>query len=83
MWLLDPRGLLPDVLLSMTDKNLVPVVPREGWHVLHLFYKIEHGQWSLLSPDEQREAKTSFTELVAEIREIENTQLLIFSMVTP
>ncbi|MES2572747.1 MAG: hydrogen peroxide-dependent heme synthase [Verrucomicrobiota bacterium] len=67
----------------MTDKNLVPVVPREGWHVLHLFYKVEHGQWALLSPDEQREALTGFTELVAEIRETEKTQLLIFSMVTP
>lgn len=67
----------------MTDSTLAPVVPREGWHVLHLFYKIEHGQWSLLSPDEQREAKTHFTELVAEIRETENTQLLVFSMVSP
>lgn len=67
----------------MTDKTPTPVVPREGWHVLHLFYKIEHGQWSLLSPDEQRKAKTHFTELVAEIRGAENTQLLIFSMVSP
>ncbi|MDB6154161.1 MAG: putative heme peroxidase, partial [Chthoniobacteraceae bacterium] len=67
----------------MTDKNLVPVVPREGWHVLHLFYKVEHGQWSVLNPDEQREALTGFTELVAEIRETESTQLLIFSVVTP
>jgi peroxiredoxin len=67
----------------MIDPNFVPVVPQEGWHVLHLFYKVEHGQWSILSPDEQREAKTSFTELVAEIRETENTQLLIFSMVSP
>jgi peroxiredoxin len=67
----------------MSDPNPAPVVPREGWHVLHLFYKIEHGQWALLGPDEQREAKTAFTELVAEIRETPDTQLLIFSMVTP
>ncbi len=67
----------------MTDSNPAPVVPSQGWHVLHIFYKIEHGQWALLTPDEQREAKTSFTELVAEIREMETTQLLIFSMVSP
>ncbi len=67
----------------MSELNPVPVIPHEGWHVLHLFYKVEHGQWSMLSPDEQREAKTSFTELVAEIRETEKTQLLIFSIVSP
>ncbi len=73
----------PDVLRPMTEKSPASVVPREGWHVLHLFYRIEHGQWALLSPDEQREVKTSFTELVAEIRETETTQLLIFSIVSP
>jgi chlorite dismutase len=67
----------------MSDPNLVPVVPREGWHVLHLFYKIEHGQWALFSPDEKRAAMTAFTELVAEIRSLPDTQLLIFSMVGP
>jgi len=72
-----------DVLCPMTEHSLAPVVPIEGWHVLHLFYKIEHGQWSLLRPDEQRAAKTHLTELVQEIRAAENTQLLIFSMVSP
>jgi chlorite dismutase len=67
----------------MTDQLPAPVVPAEGWHVLHLFYKIEHGQWSLFSPDEQREAKTQLTELLAEIRATENVQLLHFAMVSP
>ncbi len=60
-----------------------PVIPNEGWHVLHLFYKIDHGQWSLLSPDEQREAKTNLTELIQEVRATPDTQLLVFSMVSP
>ena len=54
-----------------------------GWHALHLFYRIEHGQWALLSADEQREVKTAFTELVAEVRKTAGVRLLIFSMVTP
>src|SRR3954471_15735834 len=60
-----------------------PVVPTEGWHVLHLFYKIEHGQWALLSPEEQRAAKTRLSEVAQEIRATPETQLLIFSMVSP
>ncbi len=39
----------------MTDKNIA-LVPEEGWHCLHLFYRIEHGQWQLLSREEQNAA---------------------------
>jgi chlorite dismutase len=67
----------------MTDILADSVIPKEGWHSLHLFYKIEHGQWALLSPEEKLEAKTNFTELVQEIRATETTQLFIYSMVTP
>ena len=42
---------------AMTDKN-TPLVPEEGWHCLHLFYRIDFGQWQLLSRDEQNAAKT-------------------------
>ena len=67
----------------MTDRAFDPVLPAEGWHVLHLFYRVEYGQWQLLSPDDQRAAKTNLTELVQEIRAAEGTQLLAFSVVTP
>src|SRR5579862_6035350 len=68
----------------MTDRNAnSPVVPVEGWHVLHLFYKVEHGQWAILSPEERITAKTNLTELVQEISATPDTQLLVFSMVSP
>jgi chlorite dismutase len=66
----------------MTDKNTV-LVPEEGWHCLHLFYRIEQGQWQLLSREEQNAAKTNLTRLVQEIRAMESTQLLTLSVVTP
>ena len=59
------------------------VSPEEGWHVLHLYYQIDHSQWSTLSRDEQRIAKTQLTELVHEIRSHEDTQLLAFAVTTP
>jgi hydrogen peroxide-dependent heme synthase len=59
------------------------VIPREGWHVVHLFYHIEQTQWSLYSDEEKLEAKTHLAELVQEIRSTASTQLLTFSMVTP
>src|SRR5437667_276981 len=36
----------------MTDKNTT-LVPEEGWHCLHLFYRIEYGQWQLLTREEE------------------------------
>ena len=66
----------------MTDKNTA-LIPEQGWHCLHLFYQIEHGQWNLLSRDEQNAAKTNLTKLVQEIRALDSTQLLTLSVVTP
>lgn len=66
----------------MTDKSTV-LIPEEGWHCLHLFYRIEQGQWQLLSREEQTAAKTNLTRLVQEIRATDSTQLLTLSVVTP
>src|SRR5213080_4817037 len=66
----------------MTDKN-TELVPEEGWHCLHLFYRAEYGQWQLLSREEQNSAKTNLSSLVQEVRAIESTQLLTRGMVTP
>jgi len=60
-----------------------PIIPQQGWHVLHLFYQIDHGQWSLLDEEDKRLAKTEFTRLVQEIRSTTDTQLLVFSTLTP
>src|SRR5467141_4630484 len=66
----------------MTDKNTA-LVPEEGWHCLHLFYRIEYGQWQLLSREEQNAAKTNLSSLVQDVRAMESTQLLTLSVVTP
>ena len=44
------------------------VIPREGWHVIHLFYHLEQAQWALCTDEEKLEAKTNLAELVQEIR---------------
>ena len=67
----------------MSNQEITPLVPREGWHVMHLFYHVDHAQWALYSDDEQRQAKTRLTELVQEIRATQDTHLLIFSVATP
>jgi chlorite dismutase len=67
----------------MPATEATPIVPREGWHVLHLFYHIDHAQWSLFTDEEKRQAKTDLTELVQEIRATPDTHLLVFSVVSP
>src|SRR5882762_489787 len=62
----------------MTDK----LRPKEGWHVLHLFYRIDFGSWHLLSDEEKLATKISFSELIQEIRAFPETQLLTFSMIS-
>ncbi len=67
----------------MTNSEVTPVIPREGWHVMHLFYHVDHAQWALYNDDEKRQAKTRLTELVQEIRATPDTHLLIFSIASP
>ncbi|GAA5123591.1 heme-dependent peroxidase [Luteolibacter yonseiensis] len=67
----------------MSNPEVTPLVPREGWHVMHLFYHVDHAQWSLYSDEEKRQAKTRLTELVQEIRSTPDTHLLVFSIATP
>src|ERR1700722_5703255 len=67
----------------MSDKNVDPVIPAEGWHVLHLFYKIEYSQWQLFSREEQLRAETVLSTLVQDIRATPKTQLLLLSIVSP
>src|ERR1043166_6606315 len=67
---------------AMTDKNTA-LTPEEGWHCLHLFYRVEHAQWELLGREEQNAAKTKLSSLVQEVRAMESTQLLTLSVVTP
>src|SRR5437763_1986993 len=65
------------------DKRDTPLIPEQGWHCVHLYYRIEHGQWQLLSAEEQRTAKVALSSLVQEIRATDSTQLLTLSVVTP
>ena len=67
----------------MSTSEVSPIVPREGWHVMHLFYHVDHAQWSLLAEEEKRQAKVRLTELVQEIRATPDTHLLVFSVATP
>ena len=57
--------------------------PKEGWHVLHLFYRLEFGQWQVLNSEERLAAKTKLSALVQEIRSLPSTQILTFSIVSP
>jgi peroxiredoxin len=65
----------------MTDR--LALKPKEGWHVLHLFYRVEFGQWQVLSSEERLAAKTNLAALVQEIRSLPSTQILTFSIVSP
>ena len=65
------------------DKHDAPLIPELGWHCLHLYYRVEQGQWQLLNAEEQRAAKVALSTLVQEVRALESTQLLTLSVVTP
>jgi len=60
-----------------------PLSPLEGWHVLHLFFHVNHSQWSIFDESERVEAKAKYVKLVDTIRTHPDTQLITFSMIGP
>ena len=60
-----------------------PVLPVEGRHVLHLFFRVDYAAWDLLEGSHRIAAKTALASLVQEIRATPATQLLTFSIVSP
>ena len=72
----------PDKLLMETSLP-DPVLPVEGRHVLHLFFRVDYSAWDLLEGPQKISAKTALAALVQEIRATAATQLLTFSIVLP
>ncbi|MDX2082290.1 MAG: chlorite dismutase family protein [Terrimicrobiaceae bacterium] len=64
-------------------QDLPEIVPHEGRHVLHLFFRVEYSLWDVLDHPGRIAAKTALAELVQEIRATPATQLLLLSMVSP
>ncbi len=62
---------------------MTPVIPFEGWHVVHLFFRFEQAVWASLEPAQRSAARAEFGRVIADIRAQPGTQLLVFSMVTP
>lgn len=67
----------------MPDSQVTPLPPAEGWHVLHLYYQVDHTLWSMFDDEEKRAAKIRLTELVQEIRSTPDTQLIVMAVATP
>lgn len=63
--------------------ELKPLSPQEGWHVQHLFYHVNHGEWATLAEQEKAAARANLEKTIAAIRSHPDTQLLAFSMVGP
>ena len=67
----------------METPSLDPLLPVEGRHVLHLFFRVDYAAWDLLEGSHRIAAKTTLASLVQEIRATPATQLLTFSIVSP
>jgi chlorite dismutase len=65
------------------NPSLPPILPVEGRHVLHLFYRMEQEAWQYLEAGERRKRRDGLARLIREIQALPGTQLLPLSMVSP
>ncbi|HSI83703.1 MAG: chlorite dismutase family protein [Candidatus Methylacidiphilales bacterium] len=62
------------------DGTIKPLVPEEGWGVLHLFYQINRMVWESLEPSEQRIGRERLQAVVAEVAAVEKYRVIPVSM---
>ena len=67
----------------MIPASTDPVLPHEGRHVVHLFFRVDYAAWDYLDTGEKIAAKTALASLVQNIRATPDTQLITLSLVTP
>jgi len=69
--------------MSEPTTNLPAILPTEGLHVVHLFYRVEQEAWQYLDPSERRKRREYLEKLVKQIQSLPDTQLLPYSVVSP
>jgi len=67
----------------MNYQSSSSILPTEGHHVLHLFFRVDHSVWHYFNQEEQEIRLRALKKVVEEIENLAATQLLTFSMVTP
>jgi peroxiredoxin len=65
----------------MSEMSYKPMVPTEGWTVLHLFYHVNRGVWQAMTPAEQSEGKARLDAVIAEARGMEKFQVVTVSVI--
>lgn len=58
-----------------------PITLQEGWHVLHLFYRIDRRRWSKSTAEERQKAKQAFVDFVEQANKEKDTQLFTYAVV--
>jgi hydrogen peroxide-dependent heme synthase len=69
--------------MSDSATSLHPILPVEGRHVLHLFYRLEREPWQYFEAGERRKRRDGMARLVRDIQSQPETTLLPFSAVGP
>jgi chlorite dismutase len=75
---MNPHTTQPPFNLQMK-----PLIPQEGLYVQHLFYSVNHSQWSLYCGEDQAAALARLQQVIESARSHPRTQLLAFSMLGP
>src|ERR1051326_5134034 len=74
-----PFSAITGVVETKTEPQ--PILLREGWHVLHLFYRIDRERWMAASVEAREQSKRAFAEFVERANKEKDTQLFTYAVV--
>jgi len=69
--------------MQNNNANAFKLVPEEGWHVMHLYYNVNHELWASLSQEEKDTRIIQIKKTVEDIKSHPETQLFSQAVATP
>ncbi len=64
-----------------TNTEPQPIQLKEGWHVLHLFYRLDRARWAAQPSDQRRKSQQAFAGLADRANQAKDVQLFTYAVV--
>jgi chlorite dismutase len=58
-----------------------PITLKHGWHVLHLYYRVDRARWESLSAEQRARSKQAFSDVVEQANKEKDTQLFTYAVI--
>lgn len=79
-------GIVPETAFRYkrivdTKTEQQPITLKDGWHVLHLFYRIDRERWAQATAEQREKSKQALADFIERTNQEKDTQLFTYAVI--